>query len=122
MRTEVRLEEIRAADDARQRELEHFAKAEETAIKQEYSTLRAHVSPKTYDHDLYRHHAAVCEGTGKWLFRDQSFKGWVDHSKGTTQILWLKGIPGAGRCTSRFERAMVFRVVTSFLRQNTACE
>ncbi|KAH7249586.1 hypothetical protein B0J15DRAFT_536886 [Fusarium solani] len=85
MRTEVRLEEIRAADDARQRELEHFAKAEETAIKQEYSTLRAHVSPKTYDHDLYRHHAAVCEGTGKWLFRDQSFKG------------WLKGIPGAGK-------------------------
>ncbi|KAJ4214083.1 hypothetical protein NW759_010609 [Fusarium solani] len=96
MRTEVRLEEIRAADDARQRELEHFAKAEETAIKREYSTLRAHVSPKTYDHDLYRHHAAVCEGTGKWLFRDQSFKGWVGHSKGTTQILWLKGIPGAG--------------------------
>ncbi|KAI8718204.1 NACHT domain-containing protein [Fusarium sp. LHS14.1] len=97
MRTEVRLEEIRAADEARQRELEHFAQAEETAIKQEYFTLRAHVSPKTYDHDLYRHHATVCDGTGKWLFRDQLFKDWVDHSKGTTRILWLKGIPGAGR-------------------------
>ncbi|WAO88971.1 NACHT domain-containing protein [Fusarium falciforme] len=97
MRTEVRLEEIRAADDARQRELKHFAQAEESAIRQEYSTLRAHISPRTYDHDLYRHHADVCEGTGKWLFRDQSFKDWVDHSKGTTRILWLKGIPGAGK-------------------------
>ncbi|RSL59358.1 hypothetical protein CEP54_007309 [Fusarium duplospermum] len=97
MRTEVRLEEIRAADEARQRELEHFAQAEETAIKQEYFTLRAHVSPKTYDDDLYRHHATVCEGTGKWLFRDQSFKDWADQSKASTRILWLKGIPGAGK-------------------------
>ncbi|UPL01667.1 hypothetical protein LCI18_012601 [Fusarium solani-melongenae] len=97
MRTEVRFEEIRAADDARQRELKHFALVEEAAIRQEYSTLRAHISPKTYDHDLYRHHADVCEGTGKWLFRDQSFKDWIDHSKGTTRILWLKGIPGAGK-------------------------
>lgn len=99
MRTEVRLEEIRAADEARQRELKHFAQAEEAAIKQEYFTLRAHVSPKTYDHDLYRHHATVCDGTGKWLFRDQSFKNWLDPTAGSTQILWLKGIPGAGRWT-----------------------
>ncbi|RSL98170.1 hypothetical protein CDV31_012704 [Fusarium ambrosium] len=97
MRTEVRLEEIRAADEARQRELEHFAKAEEAAIKQEYFTLRAHVSPKTYDDELYRYHEAVCEGTGKWLFRDQSFKDWEDQSKPSTRILWLKGIPGAGK-------------------------
>ncbi|EEU34916.1 uncharacterized protein NECHADRAFT_39728 [Fusarium vanettenii 77-13-4] len=97
MRTEVRLEEIRAADEARRRELEHFAKVEEAAIKQEYSNLRAQVSPKTYDHELYLHHGAVCEGTGKWLFRDPSFEDWVDHSKETTRILWLKGIPGAGK-------------------------
>ncbi|RSL62299.1 hypothetical protein CEP53_004835 [Fusarium sp. AF-6] len=97
MRNEVRLEEIRAADEARERELEHFAKAEEAAIKQEYFTLRAHVSPKTYDDELYRYHEAICEGTGKRLFRDQSFKDWVDHSNGSTRILWLKGIPGAGK-------------------------
>ncbi|RTE76813.1 hypothetical protein BHE90_008704 [Fusarium euwallaceae] len=97
MRTEVRLEEIRAADEARQRELEHFAKVEENTIKQEYFTLRAHVSPKTYDDELYRYHEAVCEGTGKWLFRDQSFKDWEDQSKASTRILWLKGIPGAGK-------------------------
>ncbi|RMJ16009.1 hypothetical protein CDV36_004314 [Fusarium kuroshium] len=97
MRTEVHLEEIRAADEARQRELEHFARTEENTIRQEYFTLRAHVSPKTYDDDLYRHHAAVCDGTGKWLFRDQLFKDWADYSKGSTRILWLNGIPGAGK-------------------------
>ncbi|KAJ4313611.1 hypothetical protein N0V84_009318 [Fusarium piperis] len=122
MRTEVRLEEIRAADEARQRELEHFARTEEDAIKQEYFNLRAHVSPKTYDEDLYRYHEAVCDGTGKWLFRDQSFKEWTTHSNGSARILWLKGIPGAGQCTSGFERAIVGRVITSFPRQNTSCE
>ncbi|KAJ4235469.1 hypothetical protein NW757_013510 [Fusarium falciforme] len=96
MRTEVRLEEIRAADEARERELEHFALTEENAIKQEYSNLRTHISPKGYDRDLDRIHSAVVAGTGKWLFSDQSFKDWVDHCEGSTRILWLKGIPGAG--------------------------
>ncbi|KAJ4142856.1 hypothetical protein NW754_010295 [Fusarium falciforme] len=97
MRTEVRLEEIRAADEARERELEHFALTEENAIKQEYSNLRTHISPKGYDRDLDRIHSAVVAGTGKWLFSDQSFKDWVDHCEGSTRILWLKGIPGAGK-------------------------
>ncbi|KAL2687927.1 hypothetical protein Neosp_005497 [[Neocosmospora] mangrovei] len=121
MRTEVRLEEIRAADEARRRELEHFAKVEETAIKQEYFTLRAHVSPKTYDHELYLHHGAVCEGTGKWLFRDRSFKDWVDHSKGTTRILWLKGIPGADASTSALSifHSLIFQLASDSLALQT---
>ena len=97
MRTEVRLEEIRAASDAREKELDHFARAEESAIRQEYSTLHTHVAPKPYDKELDRNHAAVCKGTGKWLFRDQSFTDWANYSKGSAQILWLRGIPGAGK-------------------------
>ncbi|KAH6876383.1 hypothetical protein B0T10DRAFT_198406 [Thelonectria olida] len=97
MRNEVRLEEIREANEAREQALKHFALTEENAIIQEYSNLRAHVSPKDYDADLYRFHGDVYDGTGKWLFRDQSFKDWTDLTKTSPRILWLKGIPGAGK-------------------------
>ncbi|KAI5456910.1 hypothetical protein BGZ63DRAFT_434144 [Mariannaea sp. PMI_226] len=97
MRNEVRLEEIRQANDAREQQLKHFALTEENAIRQEYFDLRAHISPKDYDADLYRFHGDVYEGTGKWLFRDQSFKDWVDQSNTSERLLWLKGIPGAGK-------------------------
>ncbi|KAF5000641.1 hypothetical protein FDECE_11178 [Fusarium decemcellulare] len=95
MRSEVRLEEIRTANDFRERELKHFAQTEENAVKQEYANQRAHISPRDYDADLYRFSESVCDGTGKWLFRDPSFKDWTTGSKKPSPILWLKGIPGA---------------------------
>ncbi|KAF4962504.1 hypothetical protein FSARC_9427 [Fusarium sarcochroum] len=97
MRNEVRIEEIRTANDLRERELQHFAQMEENNIKQEYASHRAHISPKDYDADLYRFSEAVCDGTGKWLFRDPPFKDWLAGTEKSRPILWLKGIPGAGK-------------------------
>lgn len=96
MRGEVRLTEIQQASEARDRELKHHAKTEEDSIKQDFFNLQAQVSPKSYDADLYRFDALVCKGTGKWLLRDAGFKKWADASKPSSNIFWLKGIPGAG--------------------------
>ncbi|RKL31203.1 hypothetical protein BFJ72_g11220 [Fusarium proliferatum] len=96
MRKEVRMEEIRRADEMRNRELQHFVQTEEHNIAQEYASHRAHLAPKSYDADLYRFSEAVCNGTGKWLFRDQSFQNWLAGKDKAKPILWLRGIPGAG--------------------------
>ncbi|WKT45256.1 NACHT nucleoside triphosphatase [Fusarium oxysporum f. sp. vasinfectum] len=97
IRKEVRMEEIRRADELRNRELKHFVQTEENNIAQEYASYREHISPKGYDGDLYRFSEAVCDGTGKWLFRDASFQNWLDGKEKANRILWLRGIPGAGK-------------------------
>ncbi|KAF5541970.1 Nacht domain-containing protein [Fusarium mexicanum] len=97
IRREVRMEEIRRADEMRNRELQHFVQTEENNIAQEFASHRAHISPKSYDADLYRFSEAVCNGTGKWLFRDPSFQNWLGGKEKAKPILWLRGIPGAGK-------------------------
>ncbi|KAG6983462.1 hypothetical protein FocnCong_v006319 [Fusarium oxysporum f. sp. conglutinans] len=97
IRTEVRIEEICRADELRNRELQHFVQTEENNIAQEHASHRAHISAKSYDADLYRFSEAVCKGTGKWLFRDLSFQNWLAGKEKEKPILWLRGIPGAGR-------------------------
>ncbi|KAH7255143.1 uncharacterized protein BKA55DRAFT_563482 [Fusarium redolens] len=97
IRSEVRMEEIRRANELRDRELQHFVQTEENNIAQEYASHRAHISPKGYDGDLYRFSEAVCNGTGKWLFRDPSFQNWLAGKEKAKPILWLRGIPGAGK-------------------------
>ncbi|RBQ76481.1 hypothetical protein FVER14953_03349 [Fusarium verticillioides] len=96
-RREVRMEEIRKADEMRNREMQHFVQTEENNIAQEYASHRTHISPKSYDGDLYRFSEAVCDGTGKWLFRDESFQNWLAGKENSKPILWLRGIPGAGK-------------------------
>ncbi|RGP72615.1 nacht domain [Fusarium longipes] len=97
IRKEVRMEEIRRANDLRNRELEHIVQTEENNTCQEYASHRAHISPRFYDSDLYRFTEAVCTGTGKWLFGDPSFQSWLDGKEKGKPILWLRGIPGAGK-------------------------
>lgn len=97
IRKEVRMEEIRRADEMRNRELQHIVHTEENHIAQEFASHRAHISPKSYDADLYRFSETVCHGTGKWLFRDQSFQNWLAGKDKAKPILWLRGIPGAGK-------------------------
>ncbi|KAF4335307.1 Nacht domain protein [Fusarium beomiforme] len=97
IRQEIRMEEIRRADELRQRELQHFIQTEENNISQEYTSHRAHTSPKDYDRDIYRFSETVCDGTGKWLFRDPSFQQWLAGKEKEKRILWLRGIPGAGK-------------------------
>ncbi|EWG41198.1 hypothetical protein FVEG_03349 [Fusarium verticillioides 7600] len=94
---EVRMEEIRKANELRDRELQHIVQTEENNIAQEFASHRTHISPKSYDADLYRFSEALCDGTEKWLFKDASFQRWLTVKKKSNPILWLRGIPGAGK-------------------------
>lgn len=35
--------------------------------------------------------------TGRWLLRDQRFRTWYDPQSTTSTLLWLNGVPGAGK-------------------------
>lgn len=113
------MEEIRRADELRNRELQHFVQTEENNIAQEYASHRAHISPKSYDGDLYRFSEAVCNGTGKWLFRDLSFQNWLAGKEKAKPILWLRGIPGAGEPIVLIQ-SKIHLLISYLSRQDTA--
>jgi hypothetical protein len=100
MRTEVRLDHIRAEHDARVRAREHFDKTERSNRQQEYHIIKTAISPKFYDDKLDWVYGRVCEGSGKWLWGDSTFVRWLEVADISTKIVWLHGIPGAGRSRS----------------------
>lgn len=97
MRNEVRLEHIREEHDARLRALEHFERTERSNRQQEYNIIKTDVSPTFYDDRLYQIRNQICKGTGKWLLQDDVFLKWLDVTNRSTDLLWLHGIPGAGK-------------------------
>lgn len=115
------MEEIRRANELRDRELQHFVQTEENNIAQEFASHRANISPKNYDRDLYRFSEAVCNGTGKWLFRDLSFQNWLANKEKAKPILWLRGIPGAGKPLGLIQSKISF-LISYLSRQDTACK
>jgi hypothetical protein len=100
MRNEVRLEHIREEHDTRLKSFEHFKNAEKSHRLQQFYAIKADLSPRMYDDKLNWYHSRVCEGTGTWLFQDDVVKDWLDVSKGTSKVVWLQGIPGAGSCSA----------------------
>ncbi|KAH1932003.1 hypothetical protein KXV48_007907 [Aspergillus fumigatus] len=97
MRNEVRLEHIREEHDTRLKAFEHFKNAEKSHRLQQFYAIKADMSPRMYDDKLNWYHSRVCEGTITWLFRDDVIKDWFDVSNGTSKVVWLQGIPGAGK-------------------------
>jgi len=99
MRNEARLEHIREEHDARLKAFEHFKNAEKSDRLQQFYAIKADMSPGTYYDKLNWYHSRVCEGTGTWLFQDDVVKDWLDFSGGSSRVLWLQGIQGAGLCS-----------------------
>ncbi|RSM08743.1 hypothetical protein CEP52_004493 [Fusarium oligoseptatum] len=97
LRNEVRLEDIQEAYDARQLDIENFAKLEEANRKQEYNALETAIAPTSYGRKLNFLRGRVCEGTGDWLIKDPDLKKWLKVTQGSPKIIWLCGIPGAGK-------------------------
>ncbi|UKZ56611.1 hypothetical protein TrVGV298_010450, partial [Trichoderma virens] len=97
MRNNVRLEHLREENEYRQRAFEHFEATQKSNLRQEYNTIKTDLSPSYYDTELYRIRGQVCKGTGNWLKQASDFKKWFDGNDDSTRILWLCGIPGAGK-------------------------
>jgi hypothetical protein len=97
MTGEVNLEHIRQAYDARKASFEHYELVRAALERQDFERVVTHLSAKVHDDELYRILRTVCDGTGNWIWKDKSFLQWLDPKDISTKVLWLQGIPGAGK-------------------------
>lgn len=102
LRTEIRLEHIQQEHEFRKTALEKFEKQEREARKQEFSRIQEALKIRSYDDALYRLRGVCSSESGSWLFRNETYTSWFSSSQGNCRILWLVGIPGAGKPASTF--------------------
>ncbi|KAK8037815.1 Nacht domain protein [Apiospora marii] len=97
LRNEVRLEHIEREHEARVRAMKHFEEEARRRQHEEFHRIKTDASPKLYIDRFLELQGRFCKGTEKWLLDDPTFQQWKDISSTTSNILWLQGIPGAGK-------------------------
>ncbi|RYP01740.1 hypothetical protein DL764_006102 [Monosporascus ibericus] len=97
LRNEVRLEHIQEEHHARAREMEHFENLERSTRRTEYRVLETSMAPTFYDKKLNYLRGRLCGGTGSWLLNDSHMRKWLNATEDSPNIIWLRGIPGAGK-------------------------
>jgi hypothetical protein len=97
MRTEIRLEHIQQEYEFRKDALECFKAQKREARLREFHHIRTSLNPCTYNDILDYHRGRRCQETGGWLFINETFTKWLKSSQEENRILWLTGIPGAGK-------------------------
>ncbi|KAF7538368.1 hypothetical protein G7054_g3005 [Neopestalotiopsis clavispora] len=97
MRDRVWLEDISQAHEARRLALEDHDARKSEARRKEYDTIMTRIAPHRYHTKLAAVRSQVCEGSGDWLLKDDIFTAWMDPDEKSSRLLWLQGIPGAGK-------------------------
>lgn len=91
------LAHIVEAHAARQRDLQEFERQHEFRQRQDLEAVKSSLSPVIYDRDLQRLKACRVVRSGDWLSDQEEYNHWIDSSNETSRLLWLQGIPGAGK-------------------------
>ncbi|OOQ87200.1 NACHT domain protein [Penicillium brasilianum] len=97
MTEEVTLANITEAHAARVADMDHWQQTFEFQETQDFNGVHAYISPTLYDDELDKFRRRICERTGRWLQREEALKEWMDASHAATRVLWMHGIPGAGK-------------------------
>ncbi|KAH0562509.1 hypothetical protein GP486_002801 [Trichoglossum hirsutum] len=87
------IQKTRAAAEAQVRSMQR-AEVEHMQI-----VVRSWLSPASSDVDQENvaKVRADCPDTGRWLFRQSQIRSWCDPDSSLIPLLWLNGIPGAGK-------------------------
>ncbi|KAI0154181.1 hypothetical protein GGR57DRAFT_512483 [Xylariaceae sp. FL1272] len=96
-RNEVTLQHIRAEAEARTNVMKQFDQTRDFEHQRKFEALRTQISPQTYYDRLDRLLNRSCGGAAEWLLNDLIFSEWLDFKSTATPLLWLYGIPGAGK-------------------------
>jgi hypothetical protein len=119
---EVTIENIQREHEARVETLQRFKRQEDFEASQKFRALETAVGPRTYDERLDWLRNRTCQGTAKWLMDDQIFLRWRDVSVQTTRLLWLQGIPGAGKGIYLLNQySLNARLIPSHNREDVSC-
>ncbi|KAI1770676.1 hypothetical protein F4818DRAFT_432308 [Hypoxylon cercidicola] len=94
---EITMGDILEADEARQRAYAHYEEEREFRDYQNFQSIETYISPPSYDDILDSLRLSRCTGTGTWLQQDATFCRWLDSTDVSTNVVWIRGIPGAGK-------------------------
>ncbi|KAF4628634.1 hypothetical protein G7Y89_g9520 [Cudoniella acicularis] len=126
LRSEVTIGHIRKAHEARAHAFDSFKRIEDSQASQRFQSLETAITPRFYDNELDRLRRQSCQGTTKWLLQNSIFNQWLDVSSPSIDLLWLQGIPGAGKTfTASFivdkalERARTVYIFASYTHTAT---
>ncbi|GAP90443.1 putative NACHT domain protein [Rosellinia necatrix] len=97
IRSEVTIEHLREAHEARAHGLDALRRVEEAQAAQKFKYLEAAINPCFYDDELDRLRRECCRGTTRWLLQNPSLSQWLNVSSSAVNMIWLRGIPGAGK-------------------------
>jgi hypothetical protein len=54
------------------------------------------------DHDTFRGIRSQYAGSGDWILKDEKVQNWMEPDTPESSVLWINGIPGAGRPSKFF--------------------
>lgn len=102
LRDEVTFEHIRLEHQGRADALASFQKIQKVQLRQSFGILQTAISPRLYHDKQDWLRSRACRDTAEWLTKEDDFKKWLDISVSPEKkILWLQGIPGAGKTPSK---------------------
>ncbi|KAH0425605.1 nacht domain protein [Colletotrichum camelliae] len=97
MTSQVTLEHILQASQARGKAVDEYEKAQQARDNQHFSNLLAEFAPHMYDSKLADILQRSSVASGKWLRSNDAFKQWLDPLVSSKRCIWLHGIPGSGK-------------------------
>jgi hypothetical protein len=96
MNSEVTLENVVQAYEARRRAYQESERTHDFQEWQNFECVRTAISPYLYDNDLEALSRECQVESGQWLEEEDDFKKWSDPNDQSSRVFWLQGIPGAG--------------------------
>lgn len=93
----ITFESIKREHEARLRSFAEYQEAETFRANQKFHALETALCPRMYKDKLEWLSSRTCPGTASWLAREKAFCEWTDVASSSTTLLWLQGIPGAGK-------------------------
>lgn len=97
MRQEISIEHIHQEYEFRKSALESFRERARDTRQHEFSRIKTSIRPREYREFLHELRGMRAPGTGNWVFTNKAYTEWCNGSQSESRVLWLRGIPGAGR-------------------------
>ncbi|KAK1833652.1 hypothetical protein QBC39DRAFT_302504 [Podospora conica] len=94
---EVTLAHISKAHEEWSAARKHYDEERQGRDDQFFNSVEQYIQPISYDKRLDELRTSICEGTGDWLPKDDTFNRWLDPTDATTNVVWVQGFPGAGK-------------------------
>ncbi|MCJ1392101.1 hypothetical protein MMC18_004968 [Xylographa bjoerkii] len=97
LNSEVTVADISEAFAARSLALKEYENNRIFQEQQEFDSVKVSLAPQLYDIDLDRTLESRCRNTCKWILDESLFQELLSLDKDRVSVLWLSGIPGAGK-------------------------